>query len=65
MDLKPCPFCGNEFPGTGINWYHGHWSIMCGYFDHRGKNSKYCYQVWGEFDTEKEAIEAWNRRLEA
>lgn len=49
-DLKPCPFCGNDKPKLMHNW--GDAVIYCSQCD----SSSGCY------DTEEEAIEAWNRR---
>lgn len=60
-ELKPCPFCGCDEAGT--QWHHGYWSVTCGYM-HDGSPSKHCFQDWGEFETEKEATEAWNRRAD-
>lgn len=57
--LKPCPFCGCD--NAGAQWHHGYWSITCGYMSSVYPNDN-CYQDWGEFDTEQDAIEAWNRR---
>ena len=59
-ELKPCPFCGGE--GAGTKWLYGYWAIQCGYFCD-ARRSDLCFQEWGEFDTEQEAIEAWNRRI--
>lgn len=59
-ELKPCPFCGGEEAGT--KWHHGYWSVQCGYY-HDATKSDHCFQDWGEFDTEQEAIDAWNRRI--
>lgn len=58
-ELKPCPFCGGE--GAGTKWHHGYWSVQCGYYCD-ARRSDLCFQDWGEFDTEQEAIDAWNRR---
>ncbi len=46
--LKPCPFCGHE---AQIN--KDEWSIQC----------SYCPAYMGYFNTEQEAVEAWNRRV--
>lgn len=59
--LKPCPFCGCQ--EAGAQWHHGYWSVTCGYA-HDSTPSKHCFQDWGEFETEKEAVEAWNNRHE-
>lgn len=55
--LKFCPFCGCG--EAGIKWHHGYWSVTCGY-NHDSTPSKHCFQDWGEFETEEQAIEAWN-----
>lgn len=59
MELKPCPFCGCGEAGT--QWHHGYWSVACGY-NHDATPSNHCFQDWGEFETEEQAVEAWNRR---
>ena len=61
-ELKPCPFCGRSFLEVGhvfnpdAFWDGGllgedYYRISCGY----------CNLVM-KWDTEREAIEAWNRR---
>ena len=60
-ELKPCPFCGCD--GAGTQWHHGYWSVTCGYH-HDETPSGHCFQDWGEFKTEEEAVKAWNRRKE-
>lgn len=60
-ELKPCPFCGCDEAGT--KWHYGYWSVQCGY-NHDCTPSAHCFQDWGEFQTEIEAIEAWNRRAD-
>lgn len=57
--LKPCPFCGGE--GAGIQDHHGYYSVTCGYYND-ATSSKHCFQDWGKFETEEDAIKAWNRR---
>lgn len=62
--LKPCPFCGCEEVGT--KWHGGYWSIQCGYSHNPIPSeywTEYCFQDWGEFGTEEQAIEAWNKRV--
>ena len=60
-NLKSCPFCGCGEAGT--KWHSGYWSVQCGY-NHDCTPSEHCFQDWGEFETEKEAVEAWNRRAD-
>lgn len=57
-ELKPCPFCGCE--GAGTQWHHGYWSVSCGYNPDATLDN--CFQDWGKFKTEEQAIEAWNTR---
>lgn len=53
-ELKPCPFCG----GTDIECVDFHkadmWFVQC----------ENCYATFPSFDTEDEAIEARNRRVD-
>ena len=60
VELKPCPFCGNEKLEIADSWngrYHGK-VVNCNYLDGGcGANS-------GSRETEAEAVEAWNRRAE-
>ena len=66
-ELKPCPFCGNQ-PVVGKYEPRLYRPVM---------NHTYCIVCcecemmfgWdcdygGRFDTEEEAIEAWNRRID-
>ena len=60
-ELKPCPFCGGsaftskeQYPNGETAWHVYHW------------NEQDCYLyncILGDYDTEAEAEEAWNRRL--
>ena len=54
--LKPCPFCGGE---ARINIFAHGWngySVSC-------SNIYKCRATQEKFNTEKEAIEAWNTRV--
>lgn len=55
-ELLPCPFCGGE-----AHTFHNYlWHVKCD-----GTNGRYyCVMAFGAFATEKEAIDAWNRRAE-
>lgn len=64
-ELKPCPFCGGE----AKLWSHHYaeedltlWQVRC----NRDFLRKKCYMndSFVTFDTEEEAIEAWNTRAE-
>lgn len=50
-ELKPCPFCGGEAQ-TGKS-YSGFYSVEC----------MNCGMQSGYYDTESEAITAWNRAM--
>ena len=54
-ELKPCPFCGGEAIVNQFGEFTA-FRVSC-------KNAHWCgvTQYW--FDTEEEAIEAWNRRV--
>lgn len=52
-ELKPCPFCG-EKPYTYTDGWRVWWGVKC----------PDCSCIIGEYRTEKEAIEEWNRRAE-
>ena len=58
--LMACPFCGCHEAGTVQ--HNGYWSVKCGYM-HDGTPSEHCFQEWGNFETEEEAIRAWNTRI--
>ena len=57
--LEPCPHCGGT--GAGVVDHRGYYSVRCGYWADNS-NKDQCFQDWGEFETEEEAITAWNRR---
>lgn len=50
-DMKPCPFCGGK-PELGSYSRFGNWIVVC---------SK-CEAETQIYETEQEAIEAWNTR---
>ena len=66
-DLKPCPFCGGEAEVTR-NYYTVQditlWQVRCKTRPYAVDEGKQCYTMdsFILFDTEAEAIEAWNRR---
>lgn len=59
IELKPCPICGEEVILTQEDQYgntDGDWYVSC----------EYCsllFGFWRQFETEKEAAEAWNERV--
>ena len=61
-ELKPCPFCGS------ISTYYARRQVRADIFDLNQKIWKlYCTQCGAStdyFKTTKEAIEAWNRRVD-
>jgi Lar family restriction alleviation protein len=59
--IKPCPFCGaaasvEEIP-SAVNGVR--FSVGC---DSTTEAACYGYQSFTEFNTAREAVEAWNRR---
>lgn len=68
IELKPCPFCGGK-ANIGYGRIASHEAIvtitaLCcnchiGIFKYRSKENE-----WNTFQTEEEAIEAWNRRAD-
>lgn len=57
MELKPCPFCGEEAILDNVGVRYGEYKYEC-------KNN-FCqasYMLGAIFDTEFEARQAWNRR---
>ena len=59
-ELRKCPFCGGEATASEIQdtWQNDtrHWYILC-------DECSCCLGGYGEFTTEEEAIEAWNKRV--
>ena len=57
IELKPCPFCGS--PGVmrnvGTQWY-----VMCSC----GPDDCPAYPWTGYHESQKRAVEAWNRRAD-
>lgn len=53
-ELKPCPFCGN----AGMITYN----VFNGFIPFCINDSCILNELEYGFDTEKEAMEAWNRR---
>ena len=49
--LLPCPFCGGE---AKVNKWEGGFKVLC---------QKVFCAVLGPYNTEQEAIDAWNTRL--
>lgn len=58
--LKPCPFCGGKAEVRVDD--NGEFYVSCTEcFTLVG----YCCDTWGEYETEAEAINTWNRRTPA
>jgi Lar family restriction alleviation protein len=51
IELKPCPFCGWK---AILHTHHGKIYIGCANYK--------CFTFMHQFETEKEAIKAWNKR---
>ena len=59
MELKRCPFCGGEAEALKVN-YDRYYMITCKLCKIKlGKLTRS-----GAFQTQQEAIDAWNRRAE-
>lgn len=61
-ELKPCPFCGGSaltskeiYPTGEKAWHVIHWADGNCFIENT---------INGDYDTEAEAVEAWNRRAE-
>lgn len=54
MDLKPCPFCGGE-PIVTLMYGSGRCIAQC----------KKCKCRTDYYDTARQAVDAWNKRMEA
>ena len=65
--LKPCPFCGWEAvvviaPKAGVAYVEcKHCSAMMGRYNKGGRTDHKGF--WTHFETEEEAIKAWNGRV--
>ena len=53
-ELKPCPFCGGEAVMDSDGYYRKTFWVSC----------TYCGCSTQSFWTEKESVEAWNKRQE-
>lgn len=60
-ELKPCPFCGGKAKTMAMEQHR--WWVFCSEcmcdLGFEGMDESGCY---GHFDTEAEAVEAWNTR---
>lgn len=60
--LKKCPFCGGEaevtFTGTSIQ----HPYVRCRFGNLKEPKCPMAHYVTYDYDTVKQAVEAWNRR---
>ena len=71
-ELKPCPFCGGEAElSSDYSSERGktRWSVWHECCEHEGESAGYGHALfpWFEtpwYDTEAEAIAAWNARIE-
>jgi len=64
--LKPCPFCGCEITVERKGWFRS--DTIIDQYKLVGKHKDGCIfseLSWmGGYETQDEAIEAWNRRME-
>lgn len=51
-ELKPCPFCGNEYPEIHSSRVYGSYYVHC----------RQCGVETGKTELKEEAVETWNRR---
>ena len=54
IELKPCPFCGNEIIAYRGTYVWGLWYVGC----------ERCGVNFPAFPTRERAFEAWNRRAD-
>ena len=52
-EIKPCPFCGTD---AELIFIKGVYGVCC-------NNENDCAASVGDFPTEEDAINAWNRRV--
>ena len=57
-ELKPCPFCGGKgyVHSSGNYWSKEYFKVVC---------PKNCCMQSKYYETEEEAIDAWNRRCKS
>lgn len=61
MDIKPCPFCGSTASVYNARYFKRRY-VMCDNYPSYPDNP--CFRPMTiEYDTEEEAIIAWNRRV--
>ena len=61
-ELKPCPFCGSKY--TQVRYMGGKWQEPSAFSSgYRGECCG-CYAVTAAYDTEADAMRAWNARAE-
>lgn len=63
LNAKPCPFCGDTYITVVQKYSSGKWFINHGYsIGCQSIGCIACHTYARIFKTEKEAIEAWNKR---
>lgn len=63
-ELKPCPFCGEPMELRDYPWLDGTPCYEWRHVDVLRATRKRCPIEMAGYDTEEEAIEAWNTRAE-
>lgn len=58
MDLKPCPFCGSKAELHKRDVLDTSYIVECS-----NGTCPASYMLGWDYETEEEAIEAWNRRV--
>lgn len=61
--LKPCPFCGSEAWIIHTNDNHKRPYVQCKFGCFKTPPCPLSHLVTWDYKTEREAIEAWNRRV--